>query len=84
MSTLNYCMVDMSSPNNICKKSDDTISKYSEEVKSINDVVPCNGNNPGVPSSTPTPNWNCNDRGSCNMGDGSYQKWLNQTSLRRS
>lgn len=71
MASLNYCMVDISSPNNICKNSDTPISKYSEQVKSINDAVPCTG----VPSSTPRQEWNCTDRGSCNMGDGSYQKW---------
>jgi hypothetical protein len=61
--------------NNMCANNDIVISKYSEDVKSINDVIPCSN----TPSSSGTPSiqWNCTDRGSCNMGDGSYAKWLN-------
>lgn len=89
----NYCVIDLKSNNNresatmsnsMCKDNSDVISKYSDNVKSINDVIPCTEYN----SNTPSNNlanvlaWNCTDRGSCNMGDGSYQKW--QTYLRRS
>jgi len=77
----NYCVLDLKSPNAMCANSDDDIVKYSEDVKSINDVIPCSS----TPSSTPSASvqWNCTDRGSCNMGDGSYQKWLSATNLRR-
>jgi len=68
----NYCAIDFSSNSNLCKDNSDVITKYSEDVKSINDVTPCKEV------------WDCTDRGSCNMGNGSYQKWLNsQRDLRK-
>ena len=75
----NYCAIDFNSKNMMCKDNNDVIGKYSDNVKSINDVIPCTSA-PSVNDNT----WNCTDRGSCNMGDGSYKKWINnQTNLRR-
>ena len=78
---LNYCMIDTKS-SNMCANSDNIIAKYSENIKSINDAIPCSAPSVSNNNLANVVAWNCNDRGSCNMGDGSYQKW--QTNLRRS
>ena len=78
---LNYCSIDFKSPT-MCNDSNNNISKYSEDVNSINDVISCNKNNSSNLNSPSVFEWKCTDRASCNMGDGSYQKW--QTYLRRS
>lgn len=70
---LNYCMFDVKS-SNMCASSDTIITKYSEDVKACESPSVSNNKLDVV-------SWNCNDRGSCNMGDGSYQKW--KTDLRR-
>lgn len=67
---VNHCTIDVKS-SNMCSTTDNLNTKYSEDVKLINDFIPCTSNTP----STSVVN-NCTDRGSCNMGDGSYQKWL--------
>lgn len=73
---LNYCMLDVKSTNGMCANSENIITKYSEDVK----LIPCTSA-PSASNNTNT--WNCTDRGACNMGDGSYQKWLisQQTNL---
>ena len=54
----------------------------SEDINSINDVIICNKNT-STNSNTPSVfEWRCNDRASCNMGDGSYQKWLNSLKMK--
>ena len=64
---INYCTINVQSPN-MCSITDNVITKYSEDVKLINDFIPCTPSTSIINS--------CTDRGSCNMGDGSYQKWL--------
>ena len=73
-----YCMLDVTSINPMCENKSDT-GNYSDEINSINDVIPCTNNTPSVYSTRnanniANSNWNCTDRGSCAMGDGSYKK----------
>jgi len=78
---LNYCTIDFKSPT-MCKDSNNITPKYSEDINSINDVIICNKNT-STNSNTPSVfEWRCNDRASCNMGDGSYQKWLNSLKMK--
>jgi hypothetical protein len=77
----NLCVIDFSKQGMNCNEN--TTIKYSEDIKSINDVIPCNTTATNTTTNTTTntsinnnvvnANWNCTDRGSCAMGK-SYQK----------
>ena len=71
----NICILDFSKPGMNCNNENPTI-KYSEDVKTINDVIPCNTTTPSssINNNVVNANWNCTDRGSCAMGKGIYQK----------
>jgi hypothetical protein len=82
---VNYCSIVVNSKGVVCGDLDNT-SKYSEDVQSISDFVPCTTTNSTTTNSTATnssatnssaANSNSVDRGSTAMGDGSYTKWLN-------
>jgi len=77
---VNYCSIVVNSKGVVCGDLDNT-SKYSEDVQSISDFVPCTTTNSSATNSTTTnssaANSNSVDRGSTAMGDGSYTKWLN-------
>ena len=98
---LNYCVIDLGSKGAACMNgstnssattnSSDILIKYSEDVKSISDVISCTTTNSSATNSSATNSinnivnstWSCTDRGSCAMGDGSYANWLNITGNRR-
>jgi hypothetical protein len=69
----NLCVIDFSKQGMNCNEN--TTIKYSEDIKSINDVIPCNTTttNSSINNNVVNANWNCTDRGSCAMGK-SYQK----------
>jgi hypothetical protein len=72
----NYCLIDLSSGNNMCQNSDNNLLKYSDDVKSINDVIPCSENNTGYANAKFNVQWNCNDRASCALGTGIVANYL--------
>jgi hypothetical protein len=75
----NYCLIDLSSGNNMCQNSDNNLSKYSEDVKLINDVIPCYVTSPSSYNSSRSKfnvEWNCNNRASCALGEGIVTNYL--------
>jgi len=71
-------MINFNSKDNICV---DDIPKLEDNVKSIIDVIPCNSNimtpsdyNPSRADLIQKVEWNCNDRGSCNMGGANKRR----------
>ena len=78
MSTINYCTIDNSKKGMNCDNAIE-ISKYSEDVKSMNDFVACSTtnsissatnsiSNSSVNNNVVNANWSCTDRASCALG----------------